>query len=56
MSETEPKTIRELYFYMQGEFETINSKLKLVFWVGGLAGMIFSGIIVGFFKLIKWIK
>ncbi len=47
-----PKNTRELYFYMKGEFDTINSKLKLVFWIGGISGTIFSTVVVTLFKLI----
>jgi hypothetical protein len=47
-----PKNTRELYFYMKGEFDTINSKFKLVFWIGGISGSIFSAIVLGLFKLL----
>lgn len=50
-NETIPKNTRELYFYMKGEFSTINNKLKLVFWIGGLSGTIFSGIVIVLFKI-----
>jgi hypothetical protein len=49
---TEPKNTRELYFYIKGEFEVINNKLKLVFWIGGLSGTIFSGIVIGIVKVL----
>jgi len=63
MGNSIPSTVKELYYYMKGEFENIdtkfenmNMKLKLVFWIGGFAGTLFSGIVITIFKVVKWIK
>jgi hypothetical protein len=59
----EPRTLRELYIYTEGEFEAINQKLdaiydkmKLVFLIGGFAGSIFSAIVIGLLKLVGFIN
>lgn len=56
MTNNEPKTIRELYFYIQGEFKTIREDLqntrRIVFWIGGIAGSIATGVILGLFKIL----
>jgi hypothetical protein len=46
-----PKNTRELFFYMKGEFDKINDRLKLVFWIGGLAGTIFTSLTIALFKI-----
>jgi hypothetical protein len=55
-SEQEPKTVRELYFYMDGRFDTIETDIKnmrkVTFWIGGITGAIFSGIVATLFKFI----
>jgi len=60
MGNSEPKTIRELYFYIQGEFKAIREELqnarKITFWIGGIAGGIVTGLIIGLFKLLGVIK
>ncbi len=56
MSDESPRTVRELYIYVKGEFEVLNNKLSLVFWIGGLSGTIFSLLAVGFLKLVGVIK
>jgi hypothetical protein len=49
MSNGEPKTVRELYFWMKGEFDSIK---RMVYWISGLTATIISGIIVGLIKLL----
>ena len=55
MSNNEPKTIRELYFYCKGEFEILQVEIKnmrkITFWIGGLTGGIISAVIAGLFKI-----
>lgn len=54
MSE-EPRTIRELYFYMKGEFEKLDEKIcnvkKTSLAIGGLSGGILGALITGIFKI-----
>jgi hypothetical protein len=63
MSNGEPRTVRELYIYVKGEFEGMHTKIesikdeikfkmKMVLLIGGMAGSIFSGIIFGVLKLL----
>ena len=60
MNNVIPKNTRELYFFVHGEFKSLNAKLddikKTTFWIGGLAGTVFGAMIIGIFKIIKWIR
>jgi len=56
MANGEPKTVRELYFWMKGEFDTINSKLRLVFLIGGIAGSVFGSLVILIFKFFGGIQ
>ena len=55
-----PRTIRELYFFVEGEFETLKSEIKnlrkITFWIASVTGSIITGIIIGILKLSGWIK
>lgn len=67
MANGEPKTVKELCFYIRGELsvmraeakgefntlkESLNNIKRTTFWFGGIAGAIISGVIVGLLKLL----
>lgn len=56
-------TVRELYLYMEGQFDAIQERLrnlncrideykKFAFWVGGMSGAIVGGLIIVLFKTV----
>jgi hypothetical protein len=64
----EPKTVRELYFYIDGKFDTMKETIegelstinesikntrKITFWIGGITGAIVSGVMIGVFKFLS---
>ena len=67
MAERIPETVAELHIYLEerfktidAKFETVNTKIdesnKAAFKSGGMAGAILTGVILGFFKIVEWIK
>lgn len=60
MSNGAIKTVNELHIYIDGKFDMLRTEIrnirKVTFWMGGLAGGIVTGIVVGLFKLVGWIK
>lgn len=52
----EPKTIGELFFYMEGEFTTIRAEMKnmkrFIYWVAGISGASSATIFLGVCKLV----
>jgi hypothetical protein len=51
----EPRTIRELWFLLDGRLDTIEVKIsnikKVTFWIGGITGGVISGLILLAFKI-----
>jgi len=55
----EPETNRELYFYMEGKFESLSKEIrdirKFVYWVAGISMITAATISVGIIEMIRTI-